>query len=588
MKTSQTFTFTFCVVASVCVALCLPVLAQNHPNSKSVAKEDARTTEMKQKLQDAAQKGFALATKTNVSQSASIQAVLIPASLAKRIFGKEVSQNYAVVELIVSNEDDNAALVVHSVFLDYGQWILSGTSKVTPPIPNGPTSQVFNKPSQVASIEARLVRGEMLDAQQWTARNWTVRSLTALGTIATGFAFPFSGDVVKGIGAFNGTVVPAASTLWPDGTVNQINRVSDFGFQTNKVIPKQGSDILVAFFPIQRFLTPGFREVFLKDPAALFVPSEMLADPKTEPYFEDLVKPWASNFLVPCEVKCDTKPGSDDSASTAGQQSFQAQMWHAMVESNCSTITANASDGTKGNTAAEEGSVPVPADKSGDASKNQLSANHDNLCKLQELLNGVSLNNIRIGLEGAMTVDVSTIPATIYDVQFDSGNTDTSIWTKANTKQTGTITGVYLTGGDPEVVDSKGTKYSEITITKDTDGSSDTELHFTMTISKCVPPTSTIYFVVNKTPNQNEQANATKSNTKSSAKTSKNSNAPIASTPYQFPLPAYECPASTTENGAAGTNGDQDRNKDKTEPTALVPSTTHPKDSKSDEQPKNE
>jgi hypothetical protein len=591
MKTSQQFALAFCVAASICVALCLQVSAQNHPSTKSVSKEDAKTADMKQKLQDAAQKGFVLTAKTNVSQSASIQAVLIPASLARRIFGKEVSNNYAVVELIVSNEDEKAALVVHSVFLDYCKWNLSGvapsaTTITTPAGPTAPSSQVFNLPCQVASIEARLIRGELLDAQQWTARNWTVRSLTALGSIAGGFAFPFSGDVAKGIAAFNGEVVPGAANLWPDGTVNQINRITDFGFQTNKVIPKQAADILVAFFPIQRFLTPGFKKVFLKEPAALFVPGEMLADPETKKIFEQYVQPWAETFPV------SNAKSPDTGQAAPGKQDLQNTMRRATVE-DCTSDLQSRADVTEVNKAGAEKSTT--GDNSG-GMNDQTAVNHENLCKLQTILNRVSLNNIRVGLQGAMTVDVSTVPATIYDVQFDNGNTDASIWTKTNTPQTGTISGVYLTGGDPEVVDSKGTKYSDIAISKDTDGASDTELHFTMKISKCIPPTSKIYFVVNKSPNQNETENSAKSTKKNSAKTgktSKNSNDSVASTPYEFPLPAYECPASADGKGAAanGTSNDQgepDADKDKRTPAAPgpMPSTTSPKDDKDNARPK--
>jgi hypothetical protein len=601
MKTSQQFAISFCVAASLCVALCLPVFAQHQTNAKSTSKEDARSNDVTEKLQEAAKKGFALTAKTNVSQSASIQAVLIPANLAQRIFGKEVAHNYAVVELIVSNEDEKAALVVHSVFLDYSQWALSGFSQ-TAAGPAGPTSQVFTKSAQVASIESRLIRGEMLDAQQWTLRNWTVRSLTAVGSIAGGFAFPFSGDVAKGIAAFNGEVVPGAAALWPDGTVNQINRVTDFGFQTNKVIPKQAADVLVAFFPIERFLTPGFKKVFLKDPAALFVPYQMMSDPETVRDFQNFVQPWVKTFSVSCNANCNTKAKTDDSESPAAgtEADFAGTMRRAIFEEGCPADMETGSDTSEAKKAGAEESATeksVAADISATVN-DQAALNHANLCKLKRILQGVSLNNIRVGLEGAMTVDVNTVPATIYDVQFDSGNTDSSIWTKTGTEQKGTISGVYLTGGQPEVVDSKGTKYSDITISKDAkEDSSDTELHFTMKITKCIPPSSKIYFVVNKSPNQNETDKAAKSTKKSGAKstTSKSSNSNVASTPYEFPLPAYECPASANEGATGdGAKGDQDEIKEKDKPAesktraaaSPAPSTNTPKDNKGDELPK--
>ena len=117
----------------------------------------------------------------------------------------------------------------------------------------------------------------------WTTRNWVIRSLQAAGSIASGYQFAFSErGIARGIASFNGQVVPAAQLLWPDGTINQLNRISDFGFQTNKLVPQESADVLVAFFPIDRFLTPGLKKIFLKSPAAFFVPGAMLADPKVK------------------------------------------------------------------------------------------------------------------------------------------------------------------------------------------------------------------------------------------------------------------------------------------------------------------
>jgi len=89
---------------------------------------------------------------------------------------------------------------------------------------------------------------------------------------------------------------PAAETLWPDGTIGQMNRISDVGFQVNKVIPKDSSDIIVAFFPIDRFLTPGLKKLFLKSPALFFAPGALALDPEARKALEPLVKQLGVNF----------------------------------------------------------------------------------------------------------------------------------------------------------------------------------------------------------------------------------------------------------------------------------------------------
>jgi hypothetical protein len=385
----------------------------------------------------------------------------------------------------------------------------------------------------VASIDSRLVRGELLDAQQWTARNWTMRSLTALGSIAVAFEFPFSTDVTKGIGAFNGTVVPGAAALWPDGTVNQLNRISDFGFKTDKIIPKQGSDVLVAFFPIKRFLTTGFRKVFLSDPAAWFVPDELLADPKTEKIFESFVKPLTGGLAE--------KSASE--LGISGATSFKETMLRAVLV---------------------------------DCSSDSVSEKEPATCILHDLINGVSLNNIRVVLEGVMTLDVAAVPATIYGVDFDSGS-DASIWTKTGVKQTGSITGVYLTGGVPSVVDGSGKEIPDVTITPVADGSSDTELKFTMTVTKCIPSTTKVFFVVNKP--QDTTSTATAAGTaKPSAAAAKKPGASVASTSYELPVQ----PATTCSASAGGKEGGPDEGAS-TKPAGTAPTA---KEQKPEEKPK--
>ena len=506
------FALIICVATSMVATR--PLLASKAQKTEPTEKAVAAAAKDDATVHNAAQKGTPLTVVSNVSDEASIQAVLIPNNLAKRIFGKEVAQNYAIIELIISNRDANAALVVHSVFLDSSNWLLSGPeSNCTSQLSNElDKTQKANNPCHVASIESRLVRGEMLDAQQGTARNWTIRALTALGAVAAGYAFPFSGDVAKGISSFNGVVVPGASMLWPDGTVSQINRISDFGFQTNKIVAKESSDILVAFFPIDRFLTKGFRQVFLSDPAAWFVPYELLSDPKTEAIFEQFVRPLAGGLV---------------DAGKVGNETFQQTMLRSML-AKCDS------------TAAPESETEPQAPAAISASPNHLPASEP-VCQLQQLVNGVSLNNIHVAIEGVMTVDVTTVPATIYGVDFDKGN-EATIWTTTGTDQAGTISGVYLTGGVPSAVDGSGKAIKSIALKAVAAGSSDTELPFTMTLSQCIPSSTKVYFVVNKTQNAGSASNTA---------AAKKSGTSVPSTPYEFPVqPATECTSSGDGKGA--------------------------------------
>jgi hypothetical protein len=87
----------------------------------------------------------------------------------------------------VSNKNQDAAFIVHSIFLDYTDWLLGKDPKD----PKAVDYQASTLDNQVASVEYRIARGEAQDAQQWSGRNWTMRSLTLLGVIATGSEFAF-------------------------------------------------------------------------------------------------------------------------------------------------------------------------------------------------------------------------------------------------------------------------------------------------------------------------------------------------------------------------------------------------------------
>jgi len=234
-----------------------------------------------QRLQDASTKGFALPVDTAVGGNITVEAVLLPAPICRSLFGKAIARQYAVIELTISNKSPEAAFIVNSIFIDYSEWLLSGSSKALTAagISSPAAANAHALPDQVASVEYRIARGEALDAQTWTRRNWCMRLLQFLGVAATGSEFAFKEvGFVKGIGAFTGQLVPAAQVLWPDGTAAQMDRISDFGFRANKVIPKQASDIVVAFFPIDRFITPELKKIFLTSPAVFFVPAAALVD----------------------------------------------------------------------------------------------------------------------------------------------------------------------------------------------------------------------------------------------------------------------------------------------------------------------
>jgi hypothetical protein len=493
--------------AAIALAIALPVAKGQNP-PQPAPQQPVNVISSDPSLQKIASKCIPFNASVTVSGQASVEAVLIPPSLVRRIFGTEVANNYAVVELVVSNKDSKAALIVQSVFLDYSQWLLSGLSELPPAPKSEEETQKPNKPWQVASVESRLIRGQLLDAQQWTSRNWTIRVLTAIGSVAAGFQFPFSGDVARGIAAFNGEVVPGISTLWPDGTVNQINRISDFGFQTNKIIPKEASDIVVAFFPIDRFLTPGFHKMFVANPSGFFMPAELINDPKTSRTMTKVILPMAK-AIDETIGSHGTKEGqaTDKNDLKADENDLRQRMGRSLLK-NCQN---------------------APED--------------DKDCNLQKLFSRLSLNSVRVVVGGVMSINAATVPATVYSVDFKDGNNGCGVWATPGKAHQVTMTGVYLGGGTPSVVDANGAPIDGITLKADSGASSDTKLVFTMTLSKCLSGT-TVYFKVTKAPDGSQPADG------SSNASEQPANA-IPSMPYQVAIPNCDCSNVAAPSGSA-------------------------------------
>jgi hypothetical protein len=419
--------------------------------------------------------GVQIAVVNDVSTSITVDAVLLPSSTAKRIFGKAVSDNYAVVEMIISNHNQDAALIIQSALLDYSHWLFSNNFQAPLQRSNSIVTTQFqqaNNPSQVASAEARLVRGDLQDAQFWTARNAFIRAITAVGTIASGYQFlATSQNYTAGISAFGNQVVPALATFWPDPTQLQINRISDFGFQTNHVIPKGGSDIVVAFFPLDRFLTPSLRKLFIKSPAIFFVPGEMLIDGKYRPMF---IKMLQNAGVIEATDKDDaaakkvaTALGNYEAvrAAVVGLSGDEAKK---ITDAQCKPTTA---------------STPI------------LSADD---CRILGVMDKLSLNNIRLVIGGVMTIDTNAIPAVIDSVTI-ANDSKADTWKSGATVQ-GTIAGSFLGGGIPSVAEgaSSGAGSVSGSVMVDQKQSSDKEIFFSFALTKDVPSDTKLEFTVTK------------------------------------------------------------------------------------------
>jgi hypothetical protein len=412
----------------VIVALSLTLLAGNCFGANKKADDAANQA-------GSAAKTFPLKTATNVSDCIAVEAALLPRRPASQLFGGWVASNFASVRVNISNHCKDQQFILHDVYFDYSHWALSGLLSSQSPSGSAsvagamkPESAATEKgaassgadegtqstiPGQIPSVGAKEIHDELKEASYFSPRNLVVNALVLVGTAASGYSFLVTTDTAKGIAAYGNDFVPGLEKFWPDRRPDQQSQVLLYGFQTNKVVAKQSADFVYAFFPIDRFLTPGLKSLFLKTPAAFFNPAEIFIDPKPRSFgpFRDRVMSLFSNGTTNNSVL-------------------------AALNNAC---------------------VPK-ASAGGDAAQPVCD---DNTEAIKATMAALSLNSVHVVVRGIMTVDVNSVPCTIDKVSFDKEK-DSATWTvpkPAEGKEpkpnqlTGTIEGKFLAGCTPQIVD---------------------------------------------------------------------------------------------------------------------------------------
>ena len=446
-------------------------------------------------LRNAAKDGTPVRTRLTVLGNVTAQAVLIPRVNARRIFGAEIANNYAIIEVNVGNKSPDAALIIHGVFIDYSRWGLSGNLGQPATVDGmlreaADPFQASTRSNQIASLEYRVVRGQLLDAQMWTARNWTMRLLTLAGSLASGFSFSIGEEgIVKGLQAFGSVGVPGLREAWPDSTIEQLNRISDFGYQTNKVIAKQGAEVIVGFFPIDRFLTPGFKQLFQKSPALFFAPLQMLVDPKLKRDVNKLLKGLSKDGsvdklapLLPCYIQITDalKYGMD-----------KGRILGSKIQNETSGCEA------------KFGLKAVPDNKKV-LFEVVNPATFETTFAALDFISKMSLNSVTVVVDGVMTVETLTIPAKIDAVAFDIAENcgdaaKPCFWSDVLNQEGvrfGTIAGSYLTGGEIEILNANDLGITDVKTISDE--SSDQELHFSFKLTRPIESQKVLQIRVSK------------------------------------------------------------------------------------------
>jgi hypothetical protein len=227
-------------------------------------------------------------------------------------FGPRIAKRYIAIQLTVANRSteyqwliQDASVNLEKLLLDLNEKITGSKGdkdknygcqpnltrllqalqelgivmpSTTPTPPNKPVKFEYQDgtpggtSADVSSADLTVLRGVAEKGAALDPRNITLRLLTGAGTIAAGLlgVTRFGDAFAPSVAAFNGPLLTAYQTMFPDFTVNQLNRLNDSAFLANTVVGKQQAKVIVMFIPMEYLLTKDQASQFYDDPNAVF------------------------------------------------------------------------------------------------------------------------------------------------------------------------------------------------------------------------------------------------------------------------------------------------------------------------------
>ena len=185
--------------------------------------------------------------------------------------------------------------------------------------PSKSGDQNFNSPgadtATVSSADLTVLRGVAEKGQYFDPRNLVLRVMTGAGTITAGLLgiTKFGPSFAPGVAAFNGPLLMAYHTIFPDLTVNQLNRLNDSAFLANTIVGKQQARVIVVFIPMEFLLTAAQVKQFFRAPESILgCPDLRLLDASVNGNFVTTVLPAAVITSIVIQPNEEAKFGTDN------------------------------------------------------------------------------------------------------------------------------------------------------------------------------------------------------------------------------------------------------------------------------------
>ena len=168
-------------------------------------------------------------------------------------FGYRLGHRFIVYQVTIENGNRDYQFMLQDVSIDFSKQLLA---------PAG--TYMYSASGQ----DLMLLRGVPEKGQDLDPRNKLLHVLQGIGSVAGAVSGLTSFADVMGpsVAVFNGSFLQGYTTIAPDHTSTQLNRLSDSAFTTNTIIDKQRAKTIAMFIPADELLSAKEQEAFRSDP----------------------------------------------------------------------------------------------------------------------------------------------------------------------------------------------------------------------------------------------------------------------------------------------------------------------------------
>jgi hypothetical protein len=182
-----------------------------------------------------------------------VHRVVMTPQIASDDFGYRLGRRYIVYQVTIENGSKDFQFMLQDVTIDFS--LLYGQ-------PSG--TYAYNASSQ----DLTLLRGVPEKGEDHDPRNAVLHVLQGIGSVAGAVSglTSFSDVMGSSVAVFNGAFLQGYTTISPDHTGTQLNRLSDSAFQANTIVDKLRAKTIAMFIPADEVLSRADQKQFRKDP----------------------------------------------------------------------------------------------------------------------------------------------------------------------------------------------------------------------------------------------------------------------------------------------------------------------------------